>query len=315
MPTNSEVPDCGTLVVQVAQVTVDILILIVQVLYSYILSLVSLIVRKQPKSVRGEIVLITGAGHGIGKELALLYASQGATVVIWDINEKNGTQTVKEIEQLGYPKAYFFLCDVSNRENVLTVAKDVQQSVGDVTILINNAGIMPTHPFLDHTKDEIQRIMDINVMAHFWTLEAFLPAMKRHNYGHIVSLSSSAGIFGIPNLVPYCCSKYAVRGLMEALFQECRADKKNEIKFTSIYPYMVDTGLCKKPVIKFHNLMPLVNPKEAAAEIMDAQRREQNEITIPRYIFYAHNLCRMLPLKAQLFIFDFIGVALESDLS
>lgn len=124
------------------------------------------------------------------------------------------------------------------------------------------------------------------------TLEAFLPAMKRHNYGHIVSLSSTAGLFGIPNLVPYCCSKYAVRGLMEALYQECRTDKKNYIKFTSIYPYMVDTGLCKKPKIRFENLMPLVKPKEAALEIMNAQRTETNEVTIPRYLFGAHNLCR-----------------------
>jgi all-trans-retinol dehydrogenase (NAD+) len=101
---------------------------------------------------------------------------------------------------------------------------------------------------------------------------------------------------------------------MEALYQECRTDKKNYIKFTSIYPYMVDTGLCKKPKIRFENLMPLVKPKEAALEIMNAQRTETNEVTIPRYLFGAHNLCRMLPLKAQLYIMDFIGVGLESDL-
>jgi all-trans-retinol dehydrogenase (NAD+) len=311
---NQAQQDIGTLLVQVTQTTADVIVLIIQILYAFILSIGRLAIRKQPRSVRGDIVLVTGAGHGIGKELALLYASEGATVVIWDINEKNGSQTVKEIAQLGYPKAHFFVCDVSSRDDVLRVAEEVRHKVGDVTILINNAGIMPTHPFLEHTTDEIQRIMNINVMAHFWTLEAFLPAMKRHNYGHIVSLSSTAGLFGIPNLVPYCCSKYAVRGLMEALYQECRTDKKNYIKFTSIYPYMVDTGLCKKPKIRFENLMPLVKPKEAALEIMNAQRTETNEVTIPRYLFGAHNLCRMLPLKAQLFIMDFIGVGLESDL-
>lgn len=104
----------------------------------------------------------------MGKELSLLYASEGATVIVWDINVPTGEKTVKEIEALGYPKAHFFKCDVSNRENVIAVAKEVQAKVGDVTILFNNAGIMPTHPFLEQTKDEIERMMNINVMAHFW---------------------------------------------------------------------------------------------------------------------------------------------------
>jgi all-trans-retinol dehydrogenase (NAD+) len=110
----------------VTQTTADVIVLIIQILYAFILSIGRLAIRKQPRSVRGDIVLVricsktpnkflpcklkvTGAGHGIGKELALLYASEGATVVIWDINEKNGSQTVKEIAQLGYPKAHFFV--------------------------------------------------------------------------------------------------------------------------------------------------------------------------------------------------------------
>lgn len=138
--------------------------------------------------------------------------------------------------------------------------------------------------------------------------------MKKHNYGHIVALSSSAGLFGIPNLVPYCSAKFAVRGMMEALYQECRLDKKSEIKFTTIYPYMVDTGLCKKPIIKFQNAMPLVNPKTAAAEIMDAQRKDMLEISIPKYIYKGQVLSRLLPQKAQEYISDFIAVGLDSDL-
>ncbi|KAJ3649332.1 hypothetical protein Zmor_021082 [Zophobas morio] len=315
MPSNQPQQDIGTLLVQVTQVTADVIVVLLQILYSIVLSLGRLVIQKQPKSVRGEIVLITGAGHGMGKELSLLYASEGATVVAWDISEKTGLQTVKEIAQKGYPKAHFFKCDVSNRDEVLRVAKETQDKVGDVTILFNNAGIMPTHPFLEHTKDEVERIMNINVMAHFWTLEAFLPVMKKQNYGHVVTLSSCAGLLGIPNLVPYCCSKFAVRGMMEALYQEFRQDKKNEVKFTTICPYMVDTGLCKKPVIRFENAMKLVDPLDAAREIMNAQRLELREITIPRYLYYWQFVLRMLPEKAQGYIGDFLSVGLESDLS
>jgi short-subunit dehydrogenase len=83
-------------------------------------------------------------------------------------------------------------------------------------------------------------------------LEAFLPTMIQKNHGHVVAISSMAGIMGIPNLVPYCGSKYAVRGLMEALGEELR---KTDVKFTSILPFIVDTGLCKKPRTRYRTLL------------------------------------------------------------
>lgn len=306
--------EVGELVVEITQVIGDVLVLLIKVLYAIILATFRIVFPKQPKNVKGEIVLITGAGHGIGKELSFLYAAEGATVVVWDINEAAAAQTVKEIAKQGYTKAYSYVCDVTSRDNVLQTAKEVEKNVGEVTILINNAGIMPTHSLEDHTEAEIKKIMDVNVMAHFWTLDAFLPSMKKHNYGHIVSMSSTAGLFGIPNLIPYCTSKFAVRGLMAALSEELRLDKKNEIKLTSIYPFMVNTGLCKRPVIKFRNLMPIVETKHAAEEIMDAQRRDIQDMTIPRYYMGLHNHLNLLPLKAQQYLKDFIEVGLESDL-
>lgn len=105
------------------------------------------------------------------------------------------------------------------------------------------------------------------------------------NRGHIVSISSMAGLMGIPNLVPYCASKYAVRGYMEALHEELRLENpRNQIKTTCIYPYMVDTGLCKKPKIRYGNLMPLRSPKEVANKILEAQTKGTLEVTIPSYL-------------------------------
>ncbi|XP_019881307.2 short-chain dehydrogenase/reductase family 16C member 6-like [Aethina tumida] len=267
-----------------------------------------------PKSVKGEIVLITGTGHGIGKELALLYASEGATVVGWDINEENNKKTMEEIANKNYPKAYSYVCDISNRENVLQVAEKVRRDVGDVTILINNAGIMPTHPLLEHTHKEIEKIMNINVMAHFWTIEAFLPAMKKNNNGHIVALSSMAGQLGLVNLVPYCASKFAVRGMMEALHEELRRHPKNNIHLTSIYPFMVDTGLCKNPVIKFPNLMPLQKPREVAEVIMHCQRNNILERSIPGYMRGFVNVPRwFMPFKAALDLKDSFEAFVDTD--
>lgn len=109
--------------------------------------------------------------------------------------------------------------------------------------------------------------------------------MKQNNHGHIVALSSCAGLIGFRNLVPYCASKFAVRGMMEALLEEVRYGTNSKIKFTTICPYMVDTGLCKKPRIRFEGLMPLLTPKYVAEFIVDAQRRNVIETTIPGYIY------------------------------
>ncbi|XP_046813641.1 short-chain dehydrogenase/reductase family 16C member 6-like isoform X2 [Vespa crabro] len=236
-----------------ALVVVDVLLTLLKILYCIGEAIYKLFVPTKEKDVTGEIVLITGTGHGIGKELALKYASLGATVVCWDLNQEMNQETVAEIKKMGGTSAYAYKCDVTDREEVLRVAERVKEEVGNVTILINNAGIMPCHSFLDYTPEEIRKIFDVNVLAHFWVLQAFLPNMITKNHGHIVALSSMAGIVGLTNLVPYCASKFAVRGFMEALSEELREYSKGKnlnINFTTIYPYMVDTGLCKKPKIK-----------------------------------------------------------------
>lgn len=116
-------------------------------------------------------------------------------------------------------------------------------------------------------------------------LEAFLPSMKQNNRGHIVSLSSMAGLVGFRNLVPYCASKFAVRGYMEALHEELRlTNPNNKIKLTCIYPYMVDTGLCKRPKIKYEHLMPLLSPKLVAEKILETQVNGITETTVPSYL-------------------------------
>jgi NADP-dependent 3-hydroxy acid dehydrogenase YdfG len=119
-------------------------------------------------------------------------------------------------------KNTFCRVDVTNREKVIETGAKVLKEVGTVTILLNNAGIMPQHEQLKHTEKEIRMIFEINVLAHFWMFEAFLPKMIEDNNGHIVALSSMAGILGLPNLVPYCGSKFAVRGIQEALSEELR---------------------------------------------------------------------------------------------
>lgn len=294
----------------------DVLLVIFKMIYYILESTFRLFCPVEEKSVSGEVVLITGTGHGIGKELALKYAALGAKVVCWDMNEKSNKETAEEIKTISGASVWTYKCDVTDRDEVFRVAENVRKDVGDVTILVNNAGIMPCHTLLDHTPDEIRKVFDVNVIAHFWMMQAFLPSMIEKNHGHVVALSSMAGITGIPNLVPYSGSKFAVRGLMEAMNVELResmAPKQSNIKFTCIYPYMVDTGLCKKPKFRFPNLLALVPPKDAAAEIIKSQRRNVQEASIPSIFLHVNNIFRNFPDKAALAIRDFLDSGVEAD--
>ncbi|KAG5306703.1 S16C6 reductase, partial [Acromyrmex insinuator] len=155
---------------------------------------------------------ITGAGHGIGKELAIGYASLGATVVCWDINEKNNNETMNDIKKKGNDSVYAYQCNVADVKEVFSVAKKVKEEVGDITILINNAGTMCIKSLLEHSPDEITRTINVNVTAHYWTLKAFLPSMIEKNHGHIVSVSSIAAFYSFHYGTIYCPTKSAVQG-------------------------------------------------------------------------------------------------------
>lgn len=145
----------------------DVATMLVRVLLSLLEALFLMLVPAAEKSLSGEVVLVTGTGHGIGRELAQQLAALGATVVCWDVNAETNRKTAEELVRRGH-KAHAYTCDVSSREEVLRVAKQVQAEVGDVSVVVNNAGIMPCRPFLQHQAQEIRTIFDINVFAHFW---------------------------------------------------------------------------------------------------------------------------------------------------
>ncbi|VVC40028.1 Hypothetical protein CINCED_3A020406 [Cinara cedri] len=233
-----------------------------------------------------------------------------------------------------------FSCDVSKLENVRELGEKIKNEVGTVTVLVNNAGIMPCKSFEAHDEATIRKIFDINVFAHFWMLDTFLPGMKVLNKGHVVFLSSMAGVLGLKNLVPYCGSKFAVRGqwcklylynrqtascinrnitfvfsvsgLSEAIIDECKDDGYENLHFTVIYPYMVDTGLCKKPKIRFPSLLPLVTPESTAKTIISAVRKNLLELSIPGPLLLINHIFRCFPHKVAMDFKDFLGGGVDA---
>ncbi|CAL1687950.1 unnamed protein product [Lasius platythorax] len=293
----------------------EILFLIFKVLYFICESICTMFIPVTRKSVTGEIVLVTGAGHGIGKELAIGYATLGATVVCWDINEETNKQTMNEIKQMGKYSVYAYRCDVANKEEVFRTVEKVRKEVGDVTILVNNAGIAYVKKLLDQSVDEIARVINVNMTSHYWTLQAFLPSMIEKNRGHVVAISSITIFWGATHATVYCATKSAIKALMEAISDELRTYSKGKslIKFTTVYPALVLTGLAKKPRIRFPSIMGGLTPQEAATLIIDAQRQNFKERSIPsRWLPLLYAL-RILPNKVINCIWDFLDIGVDAE--
>ena len=130
-------------------------------------AIVMLFIPSSEKDISNEIVLITGAGSGIGRLMAYRFAARGSIVVCVDINELENEETANEIRSRN-EKAFAYTCDCSRKENIYRIAEEIQANVGDVTILINNAGIVSGKKLLDTSDGLIQKTFEVNTLAHFW---------------------------------------------------------------------------------------------------------------------------------------------------
>ncbi|XP_024054033.1 epidermal retinol dehydrogenase 2 [Terrapene carolina triunguis] len=276
-------------------------------IYFLLESLVLLFVPVRKKSVAGEIVLITGAGSGIGRLLALKFARLGVTLVLWDINQEGNKETSKLARENGAVRVHAYLCDCSKRQEIYRVADQVKKEVGDVSILINNAGVVTGKKFIDSPDSLVEKTMEVNTMAHFWTCKAFLPAMMASNHGHLVSIASSAGLIGVNGLADYCASKFAAVGFAEAVGLEMLALGKTGIKTTIVCPYFINTGMFDGCKTKWPCLLPILDSNYAAEKIVSAIQREQVLLLMPRSLYFLCFLKSILPVKMGILLGDYAG--------
>lgn len=179
---------------------------------------------------KGKIAVVTGAARGIGEEIALQYAGEGADLALLDLTEDRVEGVAARCRALGV-RAVTVLCDVSDEAAVKAAASKVLAEYGRVDILVNNAGIYAKKPeylydpnggfgFLNIRTDYIRRVMEINVMGTFFVTAAFLPGMLERKSGKIINLGSVAGVNGIPGMSEYSASKGAVISYTKALAHE-----------------------------------------------------------------------------------------------
>ncbi|XP_017881190.1 epidermal retinol dehydrogenase 2-like [Ceratina calcarata] len=286
----------------------DLFILSLKISFAMSVATFKMIIPPRRKSLLGETVLITGAGHGIGRELAIMLSSLGCVIVCWDIDAEANRTTLRTISENG-GEAYGFVVDVSKRLEIRETAKLMRKmAVPEVSILINNAAVLYHSHFLDQDSDLVEKTFSVNVFSNFWTIETFLPNMILNKKGHIVCVSSMCGIYGVSQKVAYCSSKFALRGLMESLHEELRSEgKATGIRFTTVYPFYVNTGLARDPKYRFPCIFGVVSPAYAAEEIIKAIRRNYTEYSIPRCLFTLNSINRMVPDTVMRLILDFLA--------
>ena len=186
-----------------------------------------------------KIAIITGGGNGIGKTTALLFAKEGAKVVVTDINEENGINTVQDIRK-NNGEAIFIKHNVSNEQDWVHVVESTLNAFGRIDILFNNAGIFYIKPLIENTLEEWNQLIDINVTGTFLGMKHVIPIMMKNGGGSIVNASSNAGLFGASGLTSYGTSKGAVRIMTKDAAMEYA---EYNIRINSIHPGYIKTQM------------------------------------------------------------------------
>ena len=192
--------------------------------------------------IKGRVVLITGAGRGIGRALAHAFAAAGAKVALLGKTKKNLLEVQRELKDSGAPTVVL-AADVSDEGVVSRAVAAAEQQLGPVDVLVNNAGIFALAPVEKMDALVFDRMLAVNLRGPFLMSRAVLPGMKSRKRGHIVNISSTAGRRGFAGGGAYCASKFGLAGLTEAMRYEARA---SNVRVTCVYPSTVNTDLVKK---------------------------------------------------------------------
>jgi NADP-dependent 3-hydroxy acid dehydrogenase YdfG len=240
-------------------------------------------------SFEGKVAVITGAGSGIGRALALNLAGKGVKLALSDIDTEGLAETVRQVEALGAQVKADPL-NVAEREVVLAYAEDVVAHFGGVHQVYNNAGIAHNGDVEKSTFKDIERIMDVDFWGVVNGTKAFLPHVIASGDGHIVNISSLFGLIAVPGQSAYNAAKFAVRGFTEALRQEMLV-AGHPVKVTCVHPGGIKTAVARNATVCdgedaqtfaefFDKYLALHSPEMAAETIVDGVRKGRARVVI-----------------------------------
>lgn len=194
------------------------------------------------QTLKGKRVLITGAAAGIGKAIAERFATEGAALVLVDLNEERLAETAGALEQRGVRVATYGL-DVTDTSRITGLCEQVHRDGGPIDVLVNNAGLVYGGAFLEVPLEKHLTTYRVNTIGLVAMTHAFLPDLIASRDGHLVNVASASGFIGFPYGATYASSKWAVLGFSESLLLELEVQGHRHVHVTSICPSYVATGL------------------------------------------------------------------------
>ena len=241
------------------------------------------------RSFDNKVAVVTGAGSGIGRALALDLAHRGARLALSDIDGEALTETVVLCEKIGARTASYQL-DVSDRAAMYFHADAVVSEFGRVNLVVNNAGVALGADVLDMTWDDFEWVMNIDFWGVVNGSKAFLPALIESGDGHLVNVSSVFGLMGIPGQSAYNSAKFAVRGFTEALRQEMKV-ARHPVGVSCVHPGGIKTNIVANArgmadlgdhdaVVRRFEQIAVTSPTRAAKVILGGVERNKPRILI-----------------------------------
>lgn len=212
---------------------------------------------------KDKVVLITGASSGLGKELAKIYSQKGYTLIL------NG-QDAQGFEDLKGSMADIVVGDLTKKEVFEKLVKLIEGKYKRIDILINNAGITYIQPFENNTREQLDKILEIDLKVPMLLTRALYPLMVKQRFGHIININSSAGKEGKANHTMYSAAKFGLAGFTQALRLEA---KKHNIRVTSIHPGGIKTSLYDNLEQKV-DMSTYMEPKSVAEVIVSLSETE-----------------------------------------
>ncbi|MDF2624993.1 MAG: diacetyl reductase [Kosakonia cowanii] len=202
-------------------------------------------------TIDNKVALVTGAGQGIGRGIALRLAKEGASLMLVDMNAANLKAVAKEVQALGR-KVATFVADISQRDQVYAAIDHAEEALGGFDIIVNNAGIAQVQPLADVTPEEVDRIMRINVQGTLWGIQAAAKKfIDRKQKGKIINACSIAGHDGFALLGVYSATKFAVRALTQTAAKEYAS---RGITVNAYCPGIVGTGMWEEIDRRFSDI-------------------------------------------------------------
>lgn len=267
---------------------------------------------REPATLQGKVVAITGAGSGIGRATALVMARHGAQLAISDINEAGLAETAAQVRALGV-RCETTRLDVGDREAVYAWAAATREAFGKVNVVLNNAGVSLGGIVEDLGYDDFEWLMKINFWGVVYGTKAFLPYLRESGDGHVVNVSSLFGLMAMPAVGAYNASKFAVRGFTEALSEELMIEGA-PVSVTCVHPGGIDTNIAAGGKVIPNRAWGLVDnetsgrnfkklarttPGQAAEEIVNAVLSRQRRLLIGNDARALDVLQRLFPSQYQ----------------